>query len=93
GDPYESHEREVIAVRRTPRAPLLRTGQAASAGAIGSFLLGTVGAAALVGASAVLGVGVSGLMALGIVVGGGALATAVSAARMLVRALRDRSHP
>ncbi|WP_312173544.1 hypothetical protein, partial [Microbacterium sp.] len=28
GDPYEPHEREAIAVRRTPRAPLLRTGRA-----------------------------------------------------------------
>ncbi|MCI1019316.1 DEAD/DEAH box helicase family protein [Microbacterium sp. C5A9] len=93
GDPYEAREREVVSVRRTARALLLRTGRTASAGAVGAFVLGAAGAAAIVGILAILGLGAPGPVAVGVAAGGGLLAAAAWGLRMLGRALRDRSRP
>lgn len=93
GEAYDPREREVVGVRRAPRSPLLRTGQAASAGAVGSFLLGAAGTAGVLAVLALLGITASGLLTIAAVAAGGAVAAAAHAGRMLARALRDRSRP
>lgn len=93
GERYEPREREVVAVRRAPRAPLLRTGQAAGAGAVGSFVAGTAGVGGLVGVLMASGADVAPLLWTALALGGGAAAAAVSSLRMLARLLRDRRRP
>lgn len=93
GEAYEPREREVVVVRRAARSPLLRTGQATSAGAVGSFLLGAAGTAGVLAVLAVLGIPAPGFLAVAAVAAGGVVAAAAHAGRMLARALRDRSRP
>lgn len=93
GEPYRPREREVVTVRRSARSPLLLTRQAASAGAIGSFVLGVGGTAAVLAVLAVLGFMTSVPLAVALVAAGGLVAAASSALRVLARTLRDRSRP
>ena len=93
GDAYRPQERETIAVRRTSRAPLLRAGQTASAGAVAGFVAGTAAVGALVAVVAVSGVSLAPVLAVALALGGGAVAATASALRMLVRSLRDRARP
>lgn len=93
GDRYEPRERQVVAVRRTSRAPLLRTAQAAGAGAVGAFVAGTAGVGGLVGVLIASGADVAPLLWTALALGGGTVAATVSALRMLARLLRDRRRP
>ena len=93
GAPYEPHEREVVAVRRTSRSPLLRTAQTASASAVVSFVAGTTAVGVVAVALGAFGVAVAPALGVALALGAGALAAAASGLRMLVRSLRDRARP
>ncbi|WP_431071213.1 DEAD/DEAH box helicase family protein [Microbacterium phyllosphaerae] len=93
GDAYRPQQRETIALRRTSRAPLLRAGQTASAGAVAGFVTGTAAVGAFVAVLAVSGVSLAPVLAVALALGGGAVAATASAVRMLVRSLRDRARP
>lgn len=93
GERYEPREREVVAVRRTSRAPLLRTAQAAGAGAVGAFVAGTAGVGGLVGLLIASGAEAAPLLWTALALGGGTVAATVSSLRMLARLLRDRRRP
>ncbi|MDN3442912.1 DEAD/DEAH box helicase family protein [Microbacterium sp. APC 3901] len=93
GDRYEPRERQVVAIRRTPRAPLLRTAQAARAGALGAFVAGTAGVGGLIGMLIASGADVAPLLWIALALAGGTVAATVSSLRMLARLLRDRRRP
>ncbi|KQQ65989.1 DEAD/DEAH box helicase [Microbacterium sp. Leaf320] len=93
GDAYRPQERETIALRRTSRAPLLRAGQTASAGAVAGFVGGTAAVGALVAVLAISGASLAPVLAVAVALGGGAVAATASALRTLVRSLRDRARP
>jgi superfamily II DNA or RNA helicase len=93
GETYVPREREVVTVRRTSRAPLLRTAPVAGAGAVGAFVAGAAGVGGLVGVLIASGADITPLLWTALALGGGAAAAAVSSLRMLARLLRDRARP
>ncbi|GAA1247607.1 superfamily II DNA or RNA helicase [Microbacterium phyllosphaerae] len=93
GEPYTPRERETISIRRTPRAPLLRARQTATAAAVGAAVAGTATVGALVAVLAVSGVSLSPLLGVALALGGGVVAATASGLRMLLRTLRDRARP
>jgi superfamily II DNA or RNA helicase len=93
GEPYVSHERDEITVRRSPRAPLLRTAQAARIDGMAAVLGGAGVMAMVLLVLAGQGVGVSAAAGLAAVTVAGLLAGAAATVSPLVRSLRDRARP
>lgn len=93
GEAYSAREREVVAVRRIRRAPLLRTAPTAGAGSLGAFAIGGSGTGVLLMAAGAQGLHLSPATGIATVAIGGALAAAASALPPLLRALRDRARP
>ncbi len=93
GEAYSAREREVVSVRRTRGAPLLRSASAAGTGSIGAFAIGGAGTGALLLAAATQGLVLPPLVGLAVAALGGGLSAAASAVPPLARALRDRARP
>lgn len=93
GESYTPREREVVSVRGTAGAPLLRTGQTATASALGAFAIGAAGAGAILAALTALGGTLPALVGLALAMAAGAVGAAASALRLFVRALGERSRP
>lgn len=93
GEPYDPREREVVSIRRTSGAPLLRPGPVATAGAVGAFFAGSATVGALAAVLALSGVALVPVLAVGLALGTGLIAAVASGLRTLALSLRDRGRP
>lgn len=93
GEPYTAREREQVTVRRTSRAPLLRTAQVARTDGLTATAGGAIGTGLLLAVLSGQGLALHPLLAVALIAGGGALAAATTLLPLLSRTLRDRRRP
>lgn len=93
GETYSEQERDVVAVRRNRRDPLLRAAPAAGSGALASFFAGGVGTALVLLVLTWQGLPLPPVAGVALTASIGGIAAAASALPVLGRALHDRTHP